>query len=37
MNSRERMLGIIVGCLAVIIGGFFIQRWVSGKFTPRYA
>jgi hypothetical protein len=31
------MLGIIVGCLAVIIGGFFIQRWVSGKFTTRYA
>jgi hypothetical protein len=36
MNSRERLLGIVVGCLAVIIGGFFIQRWVSGKFTTRY-
>jgi hypothetical protein len=37
MNSRERLLGIVVGCLAIIIGGFFIQRWVSGKFATRYA
>lgn len=37
MNSRERILGIIVGCVAVLIGGVFMQRWVSGKFAMRTA
>jgi hypothetical protein len=33
--SRERLFGIIVGCTAVVLGGFFIQQWVSGQFSRR--
>ena len=34
-TSRERLIGIVVGCLAVIMGGLFVQQWISGQFARR--
>src|SRR5262245_37711422 len=35
MNSRERILAIVVGALAVIVGGYFFYSWMSGALELR--
>jgi hypothetical protein len=34
-NSRERILALIVGSLAVFFVGFFICMWIYGRFDQR--
>jgi hypothetical protein len=34
-NSRERLLALIVGCVAVLVAGFFTYSWVKGQFDRR--
>ena len=35
MTSRERNLAIIVGAMAFLLGGWFIQQGVSTRFRDR--
>ena len=34
-DSRERLLALIVGCVAILAVGFFIYSWVHGQFDRR--
>jgi len=34
-NSRERLFAIVVGCLAVLVVGWFVYGWIYGQFDKR--
>src|SRR6478609_1955672 len=34
-NSRERILLVIVGAVALLIVGYFVTSWISGQFSRR--
>lgn len=34
-TSREKLFLIIVGCVGLLIGGLFVQSWISGQFKRR--
>jgi hypothetical protein len=34
-TSRERLFAIVVGCLAVVIGSYFVYSWVAGALDRR--
>ncbi|HZL88973.1 MAG TPA: hypothetical protein VFB96_11410 [Pirellulaceae bacterium] len=35
MNSRERILAIVVGALAVVVGGYFFYSWMASALQLR--
>ena len=35
MNSRERLLAIVVGCCGLLLAGYFLQSYVSAAFRTR--
>ncbi len=34
-NPRERLFAIIVGCVAVVLVGYFVYSWIAGQFRNR--
>ncbi len=34
-NPRERLFAIIVGCVAVLLVGYFVYSWIAGQFRNR--
>ena len=34
-NPRERLFAVIVGCVAVMLVGYFVYSWIAGQFRQR--
>ena len=34
-NPRERLFAVIVGCVAVLLVGYFVYSWIAGQFSRR--
>jgi hypothetical protein len=34
-NPRERLFAVIVGCVAVLLVGYFVYSWIAGQFRNR--